>query len=502
MLPQTAEQILSHFRQEPVTKDLQQFVRKNAFEDNYLFIRKKGDTAGYCSFCQKDIPLKNCQSIRHNEETLCPSCRQKFAVKHVWRGIKSLSDVAYVYHFARSIRDKQILTCQTFYVCRFENGNPCNLEYYPSCYYVFSGEGSKMMYQDRYSRHYVIAKSTYLKNPTGAIYYPWRCKIVANLDSLKRSIRRTAFQYSAWEKYTDLDEHILLYLALFAKYPQLEYLSKRGLSAFIKSHLAKNRNTLGLLNWRGKTMSKVLGFQPDKRELSYADNLSGEKLIDWITLRKSGCPVLLPDLDAYGWLNNNRVLNQISEIIPFDKLLSYQKRLKKRGELFPYFFRDYLDYLEECKELNFDMSRKETLYPNNLPEKHLQNQKLLSQKRNPQLDIKIRERYPKLAQQYEYASKSFRTVVPKDSGDFIVEGGRLDHCVARYADRYANGKTDIVFLRKAAEPDTPYYTMEIHNSRILQCRGMKNSAPEGEIKAFLDEFMQYCSRKKPKKRAG
>jgi hypothetical protein len=360
------------------------------------------------------------------------------------------------------------------------------------------------MYKDYYNKQYVLTKTTHIKNPgITNTYFGWRGKIVVNLNSLARSIRGTFFQYSAWEKYTDFNEYILLYLSLFTKYPQVEYLSKRGLSGFIKSYLAKNRVTYSLLNWRSKTMRKILGFEPDKNELRYAAQLSGEKLAAWIAMRKSGCPILLPDLDTYNWLNSNNhsVLQETSEIVPLNKLLSYQKRLKKRGGLSPFFLRDYLDYLKECRELNLDLSRKENLYPNNFSERHLKNQKLLSQKRNPQLDIKIQKRHLKLARKYEYASQNFQTVVPKDSGDFVIEGGRLDHCVARYAERYANEMTDIVFLRKAAEPDTPYYTMEISNGKVVQCRGLRNCAPDAEINTFLEEFRKYCSRKKAKKYA-
>ncbi|VBB08586.1 Hypothetical protein LUCI_3864 [Lucifera butyrica] len=503
MLPQTAEQILSHFRQAPVTKDLQQFVRKNAFNQQYLFIRKKGDTTGYCSFCQKDVPLKDRSPLWHNTKTTCPRCRKEVAVKHVWRGIKNIADVAYVYHFARSVKNKQLITCQTFYVYRFLDGNPCAIEYSPSCYYVLSGQGAKMMYVQPYTREYILAKSIYTKNPSGDFYHYWRGKISANMASLARAIPHTPFQYSAWEIYTDMEEQILRYLALFAKYPQSEYLSKCGLSALLKSYLDKLPAARGVLNWRGKSLRKVLGFQPAKQELSHAGkaDLAGGKLAHWIALRKSGCQILLPDLDAYGWLNETSVLSSLREIVPFDKLFTYQKRLEKRGELTAYFFRDYLDYLRECRQLGYDMSRKEILYPNKLAEKHIQNQLRIKQKRNRQLDQKISERYPHLVEKYGYAANNFCIVVPKSSSDLIAEGHYLRHCVGNYIDRYANGFTDIVFLRKAAEPAVAFYTLEIYDGEILQCRGFKNCSHTREIHAFLEEFKQHRLTKKRKKQA-
>lgn len=501
MVPQTVEQILSHFRPTPVTKELQQFVRKNAFSQQYLFLRNKGDASGYCSFCQKDVPLKDRSSLRHNTKTTCPRCRQEVIVKHVWRGIKNIVDEAYVYHFARSMRNKQMITCQTFHVYRFLDSNPCAIEYSPSCYYVFSGQGAKMMYVDPYSRRYVLTQSIYTKHPSGDFYYGWRGKLAVNMASLTRAIPHTPYQYSAWENYTGMQEQILRYLALFAKHPQVEYLSKCGLSALVKSYLEKLPVARGVLNWNGKSLRKVLGFQPAKQELRHARKLTGGKLAHWITLRKSGCQILLPDLDDYGWLNEALVLKSLREIVPFDKLLAYQKRLEKRGELAAYFFRDYLDYLRECQQLGFDMSRKEILYPNKLAEKHLQNQLRIKHKRDRQLDQKISERYPQLVEKYEYATNNFCIVVPQNSGDLIAEGRDLLHCVGDYIASYANGFTDIVFLRKAAEPAASYYTMEIYDGKILQCRGVENCNPTKEINAFLDEFKQNRLTKKRRKQA-
>ncbi len=503
MLPQTAEQILTHFRPGPVTKDLQQFVRKNAFSKQYLFIRKKGDATGYCSFCQKDVPLRDRSSLPHNAPTTCPRCRQEATVKHAWRGIKNIADVAYVYHFARSVRNKQMITCQTFYVYRFLDSNPGAIEYSPSCYYVFSGQGARMMYIDPYSRQNILTQSIYTRHPSGSFYYGWRGKLAVNLASLARAVPHTPFQYSTWENYTAMEEQILRYLALFAKYPQVEYLSKCGLSAFIQSYLERYPVARGLLNWRGTSLRKALGFQPTKQELQYIEqaHLSGVSLASWLRLRKSGCPVLLPDLVAYGWLTETAVLRDLREIVPFDKLFTYQKRLKKRGELAAYFFRDYLDYLRECRQLGYDMSSKEILYPNKLAEKHRQNQLRIEHRRNRQLDQKIGERYPHLVEKYEYAAKNLCVVVPQNSGDLITEGRDLLHCVGDYIARYANGFTDIVFLRKAAEPAASYYTMEIYDGNILQCRGFDNCDPTKEITAFLEEFKQSRLTKKRKKRA-
>lgn len=79
------------------------------------------------------------------------------------------------------------------------------------------------------------------------------------------------------------------------------------------------------------------------------------------------------------------------------------------------------------------------------------------------------------------------------------EGRILPHCVGGYAERHAMGKLSIMFLRKASEPDIPYYTVEVSRyGGIVQCRGYKNNVADNggenkpqEIKDFEQKYQRY-----------
>jgi hypothetical protein len=72
-----------------------------------------------------------------------------------------------------------------------------------------------------------------------------------------------------------------------------------------------------------------------------------------------------------------------------------------------------------------------------------------------------------------------------------AEGKALHHCVGTYAERVANGSTNIFFIRKAEQPDTPYYTLEIgQNGSIVQCRGNKNHNAEGDVLWCAQNFQR------------
>ena len=43
----------------------------------------------------------------------------------------------------------------------------------------------------------------------------------------------------------------------------------------------------------------------------------------------------------------------------------------------------------------------------------------------------------------------------------------------------ADGETAIFFVRRLDEPDEPYYTLELKNRRVVQCRALYNASYEG-----------------------
>ena len=77
----------------------------------------------------------------------------------------------------------------------------------------------------------------------------------------------------------------------------------------------------------------------------------------------------------------------------------------------------------------------------------------------------------------------------ENTGELVAEGMQLTHCVGTYAERYANFKTHIIFIRHVAAPDKPYYTMEVSiDNHIVQVRGFKNCGQTDEVQEFVNHF--------------
>ena len=75
----------------------------------------------------------------------------------------------------------------------------------------------------------------------------------------------------------------------------------------------------------------------------------------------------------------------------------------------------------------------------------------------------------------------------------------MQHCVGTYGRRVAEGQCFILFIRRAAEPDKAFYTVEIKPDlkklQVVQCRGYRNNdrSPEEreEVNAFLAKYERW-----------
>ena len=88
--------------------------------------------------------------------------------------------------------------------------------------------------------------------------------------------------------------------------------------------------------------------------------------------------------------------------------------------------------------------------------------------------------------------------------ELIREGAALHHCVGGYAERMAKGETAIFFIRRAEEPDKPFYTLELRDKTVIQCRTAHNKSYEQDepVHAFVREWLAtkvLKTKKKPTK---
>ena len=76
---------------------------------------------------------------------------------------------------------------------------------------------------------------------------------------------------------------------------------------------------------------------------------------------------------------------------------------------------------------------------------------------------------------YEYEDDNFIIRLPKDGNEIIREGAVQRICIGGYVSRHSLGNTNLFFLRKKSDPDSPFYAIEmnVHNE-IVQIHGSCN----------------------------
>ena len=96
--------------------------------------------------------------------------------------------------------------------------------------------------------------------------------------------------------------------------------------------------------------------------------------------------------------------------------------------------------------------------------------------------------YPKI-KEFEFADEIYQVMAPEKVTSLLEEGSILHHCVGSYIDSVTAGKEYILYLRKVAEPDTPFFTINLlPDGEVRQIHGLCNCNVPKELKPFIDKW--------------
>ena len=88
----------------------------------------------------------------------------------------------------------------------------------------------------------------------------------------------------------------------------------------------------------------------------------------------------------------------------------------------------------------------------------------------------------------------FCIVLPQKRSDLTTEGQSLNHCVGGqgYANNHMAGKRLIFFVRKIANREKPFFTMEVDMTdfRICQLYGFGDCSAPKEVRQFAEAFVK------------
>ena len=177
---------------------------------------------------------------------------------------------------------------------------------------------------------------------------------------------------------------------------------------------------------------------------------------------------------------------------------SYSKKERMR-EGYRNLAKDWLDYIAWSATLNYDTKDMYVLLPPDFGKTHDRVMKEYQafkdeqeRKRQKELEKLIKkalneaEGIPAM----KMKARGLMVILPKSGSEIKEEGKTLHHCVGTYVERVAKGETMILFVRKEAAPDVPYFTLEYKDGKVVQCRGKNNCEMTKDVKAFVKAFEQ------------
>ncbi len=284
---------------------------------------------------------------------------------------------------------------------------------------------------------------------------------------------------------------VITYLRLYEKYPQMEYLTKLGLSC-----IATSKQVLDL-SLKDKKFRKWLAINAEKIisqryyvytiMTAYKKGLDFDEVQSWEETKKS-----LQRKDNY-----KEIREEFTDDLP--KLQLYISKHKTS-------LSSYADYMKACKYLQLDFSDTKHRYPIDFKRWH---EIRIDEYRSKQAEIdeSIRKDlygvFAKVAQKYSFMEhfkdKGFVVLIAKSPAELIKEGELLDHCVGRmnYDQKFAREETLIFFVRDTHEQEKPLVTIEysLETRNILQCYGFNNSSPARNVSDFVyDKWLPYANR--------
>lgn len=312
----------------------------------------------------------------------------------------------------------------------------------------------------------------------------WQFFVRYHLTDLERFMKKNGLNHTGWKEYVDsVDSYDRIgferYIDIWLKYPKIELLAKSGLAKWI-SYI---RN----LDTKKKTIHEIFRIKEKCVPLLYRNDFGYQELMICRKTGLSDIGKIKKMIEVDRLIRNARYEPQgIEAVLKEEKTKDYLCDLIGRNDFRP---GDYIDYLRDLLKLGIDLEG-DVLYPKNFVQAHAE----ASEKIHFEEWNKLQEGFDKSYKKHKRFrwQKDGLIIVPvKEAKELYTESLMLRHCVKTYAPNVAHGTTEIMFIRKEDDPDTPFYTLELKNKKVIQVRGLHNRNPEEEIKSFVSKWSDH-----------
>ena len=503
---------------EALPEGLIDYIRREVLPEDRVIIYKRGNVNGICTVCSTQVHARG-RRFTQSAYATCPNCGARvicvledgcaFAANYIENivAVQKGTDGETVFfrqwllHRDNSARWEHIEDFLQETVRYAIRGNK-------TAKWQKQGKESYYMRTERYEldewtrwQDNRIYDGSYFFYPTG----------------IEEALSGTAMQYADLEGYLEERGHNknpIYFLEYHARYPVIEFLWKAGYRNIVHNRIfGMDRENRNAILWERKKLKECFKFPlrilklmpPEEWSLNDIQRVNDlwEKYGGKVTDTEIRL-VLQSKVDIQLWsrattyANAGRILKYIKNQTDKRKEKNPDKRSISQNDT----AQAYRDYLQECEQLHLDLHDKEILFPKDLTAAHNRTMEQVKFEKNKADQEKFQKAVEKL-EKFAWGEGEFFIRPAREQMELTAEGKALHHCVGGYIRDMAEEKTAIFFLRKANEPDKPFYTLELQKKRVIQCRTEHNASYDRnpDVKNFVDMWMEKVVKKGGKKKA-
>lgn len=280
-----------------------------------------------------------------------------------------------------------------------------------------------------------------------------------------------------------------------------EYLTKGGYR-----HLVEDASSWPTVNINscGTTLEKVLGV--DKQRALRLRRLDGDlNCLRWLQWEQKH-KVKIPDKELR-WLMDNKVHHDDVEpalqanMSPAQVAHYLERQMSQSKKRAGWLSVEWKDTLHMARQLGLDTKDDIVRRPRDLIAFHDRLVAMMNQRAAEEQAKEYEKRFPGIGkvceslQRYEWSDGVYMVRAPQGIADVLAEGRSLNHCVTneRYFERMAREQSFILFLRKADQPDVPWYTLEVEPGGTIRQKRTHWNRQEKDLedaKDFLRRWQQ------------
>ena len=527
------------FRDMPdVPLDELEGVRGALWRHFVFYRRERSRVVGRCSCCGAEMTayrahkdsgdlLEDLWLAKHGEKGRCPSCRQevKFMAAGRFRDFSTLSIYENVI-FILPINNGQTVFFRAYTVfADYSDERPARLCFVEKAHYRLSpGEwamerrsfpiydyirfNTLAFYNGHYSYAPNVGHWQVRKTPSD----PWQGFMWNTMSYWFSDMWKLKHTFLKYSRVMDFDKvrpkrgyfsgyygtqgstKLMAYLCYYTKYPALEIAMRTNGEEAARDLVYLGFRNSRVVNWRAKNPLQFWRLTKEEYRATEGvrDRLDFLRDCAEYRGRLPICDLARLYRDGSG---NVRDFFDVLALLPDEKPQRLLRYCKNHSNQYIGYYRDYL---EAARDIGRDLAVHNVRFPKDLTTAHDD----AVAARNWMREQKQNAEWVKLAQKYKvkdidrrtfynFADSDFLVRVAENGAEIVAEGNALHHCVGGYVDRHITCKTTILFLRAAAEPDKPLYTVEMRGAKMQQVHGDRNRAIDGEAKEFFDRWIKW-----------